>query len=86
LGQENQPISPKEFLKEILYRRGVFNGGKTLAQVINEIETRRYSFSKSSVSTALSDLSTGKDVILTRKGSPGNYVYFERIPPNDYFV
>lgn len=85
LGQENQTISVKEFLKEVLYRSGVFSIPKTLGDVIKEIEARRYSFNKPSIATALKELSSGKEAVLTRKKVGGNFIYSERFPPSVYF-
>ena len=85
LGQENQTIGVKEFLKEFLYRGGIFSTPRTLATVIKEIEARRYSFSKPSIATALKELSSGRDAVLTRKQVSGGYVYSERYPPSVYF-
>jgi hypothetical protein len=84
-GEDSESISPKDFIKDTLYREGFFQGGKSLGQVMKEMEKRRYVFNKSTVSNSLKDLCSGKDAVLTRKSGVDGFEYFERIPPSTYF-
>ena len=82
---EEVRITPIEFIRDVLYREGFFKDGKRFGEVMTEMQKRRYTFSKSLVAQALEKLSKGKEAVLTRRGKRGQYIYYERIPPDIYF-
>lgn len=84
-GEEEVRITPIEFIRDVLYREGFFKDGKRFGEVMTEMQKRRYTFSKPLVAQALEKLSKGKEAVLTRIGKRGQYVYYERIPPDIYF-
>jgi hypothetical protein len=84
-GEEDVRITAIEFTRDVLYREGFFKEGKRFGEVLAEMQKRRYTFSKSLVAQGLEKLSKGKEAILTRRGKRGQYIYYERIPPDMYF-
>lgn len=84
-GEETTSVSARDFIKQVLYRESFFQGGKSLTQVMSEMESRRYRFNKPTVSNDLKFLSLGKEAILNRKSVKEGFVYFERVPPLTYF-
>ena len=84
-GEAGESVSPKDFMKDTLYREGFFQGGKSLSQVMGEMLIRRYQFNKSTIANGLKALCAGRDAILTRKSGKEGFLYLERIPPSTYF-
>jgi hypothetical protein len=84
-GAEAEHMTSTDFIMDVLYREGFFEGGKILGEVMEAIEKRRYMFGKSSVANNLRNFSKGKDAILTRRKAGRQFKYFERIPPERYF-
>ena len=84
-GEEQGTVSPKQIIKDSLYREGFFEGGKSMPEVRAELERRRYNYDIGTVSNILKSLCQGKDPVLTRKKERGLFSYFEKIPPSEYF-
>lgn len=82
MGEGGGEPSLKEILVQDLYKSGFFREGKTMPEVMEKLESKRYNPPKSTLATNLKRL-TGE--IITRKGSRGSYRYVEKIPPEDYF-
>ena len=84
-GEEEVRITPIEVVRDALYREGFFTNGRKFGEVTEEMQKRRYTFSKPLVAQTLEKLSKGKNATLTRRGKRGHYIYYERIPPDIYF-
>ncbi|MGA2237959.1 MAG: hypothetical protein ABSG74_01990 [Candidatus Bathyarchaeia archaeon] len=86
-GEERKnKITAEDFIVNFLYREGFFGKGRGLREVLDEMTRRRFTNADSVVANALKKLSLGKEAILTRKTSGKTYVYYERIPPTEYFM
>ncbi len=85
-GSDNNRLTVEQVVKNILYREGFFNGaGKKLSEVQTQIQKNGYNFTKQAINNILLKLSKGKEAVLTKKGKKGNYIYYERYPPQDIF-
>lgn len=72
-------------IKEKMYREGFFKDGKNLKAAITEMSERRFHASASDIANCLKKLCQGKNAILARTKRNGQYHYYERQPPEDYF-
>ena len=75
---------PKEVLKD-LYRQGFFKDGKSLKETMLRLEELGFHWDISRIAHELEKLSKGMKAFLTRKGKKGDYKYFERFPPEEFF-
>lgn len=82
MGEGGGDPSLRDILVNDLYKSGFFRTGKTLSEVMDELESKRYNPPKSTLASNLKRL-TGE--VLTRKGSRGNFKYVEKMPPEEYF-
>lgn len=82
MGEGGGDPSLRDILVQDLYKSGFFRDPKTLGEVRDKLESKRYNPNTSTLSNNLSRL---KGDVLTRKGDPGNYKYVEKIPPEEYF-
>ena len=82
MGEGGGEPNARDILVRDLYKSGFFEEGKTLGEVMEKLNSKRYNFPKPTISDNLSRL-TGD--VLTRRGSRGSYRYVEKMPPEDYF-
>lgn len=83
-GEEGVRLSIDQLITN-LFREGFFKVGKRLSEVRARLDYLGYHFQTPIISMSLGKLSTGKDAILLKKGKKGNYIYYERCPPQDIF-
>ena len=76
--------SPKEVLKD-LYRQGFFKEGKSLKEALLRLGELGFHWDISRIAHELENFSKGKKAFLTRSGKRGDYKYFERFPPEEFF-
>ncbi|MBI3859550.1 MAG: hypothetical protein HY296_04845 [Thaumarchaeota archaeon] len=79
------PIPIREFITNVLFREGFFRDGKTSGEVISKLNILRRNYDDATVKNALRNLSTRRDAILSRKEKGKVFIYFERLPPDEYF-
>jgi hypothetical protein len=82
--EEETATTPKEVIKD-LYRQGFFKEGKTLKETITRIGELGFHWDSSRIAHELEYWSKGKKAFLTRSGKRGDYKYFERYPPEEFF-
>jgi hypothetical protein len=82
--EEEITTTPKEVIKD-LYRQGLFKEGKTLKEAIVRIGELGFHWDASRIAHELEYWSKGKKAFLTRSGKRGDYKYFERYPPGEFF-
>jgi len=82
--EEEIATTPKEVIKDS-YRQGLFKEGKTLKEVIVRIGELGFHWDASRIAHELEYWSKGKKAFLTRSGKRGDYRYFERYPPEEFF-
>lgn len=82
MGEGGGNPSLRDILVKDLYKSGFFREPRTLGDVRDKLESKRYHPNTSTLSKNLSRL---RGEVLTRKGSRGNYQYVEKIPPEEYF-
>jgi len=83
--EEEIQITPKEVIKDTLYRQGFFREGKSFRDIQTKIGKLGYNWVDSRIANELEKLSKGRNAILTRKGRRRFYKYFERYPPEKFF-
>lgn len=76
--------SPNSVIKD-LYCQGFFKEGKQLKVTIIRIGELGFHWETSRIAHALEHWSRGKKAFLTRKGKRGDFTYFERYPPEEFF-
>jgi len=84
-GQESENKPAKLIVKERLYRLGFFSEDRTLTDIHHRLVDLRYSYSPSLLAHCLTELSTGRDAVLTRTKRNGVFHYRERLSPTEYF-
>ena len=86
-GEEGAKVTIDHLLKNVLYREGFFgkSDGRKLNDVQMKLKGMSYNFSDPAVAATLYKMSKGKDAVLTRKGKPRTYTYYERYPPKEIF-
>lgn len=82
--EEEITTTPKEVIKD-LYRQGFFKEGKPLKETITRMGELGFHWDTSRIAHELEYWSKGKKAFLTRSGKKGNYKYFERYPPEEFF-
>jgi hypothetical protein len=82
--EEEITTTPKEVIKD-LYRQGFFKEGKTLKETITRMGELGFHWDASRIAHELEYWSKGKKAFLTRSGKRGDYKYFERYPPEEFF-
>ncbi len=82
--EEEVTTTPKEIVKE-LYRQGFFQGGKMLKEVIIRLAELGFHWDVSRIAHELEYWAKGKKAFLTRAGKRGDYRYYERYPPEEFF-
>jgi len=82
MGEGGGDPSLRDILVQDLYKSGYFKDERSLGDVREKLESKRYNPNNSTLSKNLKRL-TGE--VLTRKGSRGNYKYVEKTPPEEYF-
>jgi hypothetical protein len=82
--EEKVTIGPKDVIND-LYRQGFFKEGKTLKEVITRTGELGFHWDVSRIAHELERFSKGKKAFLTRSGKRGDYKYFERYPPEEFF-
>lgn len=82
--EEEITTTPKEVIKD-LYRQGLFKEGKTLKEAMMRIGEIGFHWDASRIAHELEYWSKGKKAFLTRCGKRGDYKYFERYPPGEFF-
>jgi hypothetical protein len=82
--EEEIVTTPKEVIKD-LYRQGFFKEGKSLKEVRIRLEELGFHWDVPRIAHDLEYWSKGKKAFLTRSGKRGNYKYFERYPPEEFF-
>jgi hypothetical protein len=75
---------PRDVIKD-LYRQGFFKGGKSLKEVVARLSDLGFHWDVSRIAHELENFSKGKKAFLTRNGKRGDYKYFERFPPEEFF-
>jgi hypothetical protein len=82
--EEQGTTTPKEALKD-LYRQGFFKNGKSLKEALLRLGELGFHWNVSRIAHELENFSKGKKAFLTRSGKRGDYKYFERFPPEEFF-
>jgi len=82
--EEESTTTPKEVIKD-LYRQGFFKTGKNLKELRCRLEEVGFHWDVSRIAHTLEYWSKGKKAFLTRSGKKGDYKYFERFPPDEFF-
>jgi hypothetical protein len=85
-GEETSGPAPiREVLVDAIYREGFFRDGRTSGEVLRRLGELRRNYDDATVKNALRALSAGRDAVLSRKERGRFFVYYERIPPEEYF-
>lgn len=82
--EQETTTTPKELTKD-LYRQGFFKEGKSLKQVLSRLNELGFHWDTTRIAHTLQDWSKGNKAFLTRNGKKGDYKYFERFPPDEFF-
>lgn len=82
--EEEIATTPKEVIKD-LYRQGFFKEGKSLKELVTGLSELGFHWDISRIAHELEKFSKGKKAFLTRNGKRGDYRYFERFPPEEFF-
>ena len=82
--EEESATTPKEVIKD-LYRQGFFKAGKSLKESRCRLEDLGFHWDVPRIAHTLEYWSKGKKAFLTRSGKKGDYKYFERFPPDEFF-
>jgi hypothetical protein len=82
--EEETATTPKEVIKD-LYRQGLFKDGKSLKEVVTRLAELGFHWDVPRIAHELEYWSKGKRAFLTRIGKRGEYKYFERYPPQEFF-
>jgi predicted transcriptional regulator len=67
----------------MLYKNGFFKDRVTFSEIVGKLEQLELSFPRSTIMNTLKRLH--KEGVLTREGSKRNYMFMQRIRPEDYF-
>jgi len=76
-----KPIAEDAIL--MLYKNGFFKDRVTFSEIVGKLEQLELSFPRSTIMNTLKRLH--KEGVLTREGSKRNYMFMQRIRPEDYF-
>lgn len=82
MGKGGGAPSLRDILVQDLYKSGFFREKRSLGDVREKLESKRYNPRNDTLSKNLSRL---RGEVLTRTGSRGNYKYVEKVPPEEYF-
>lgn len=75
-------LSAKDAVEMILFKNGFFSKPRDISEIVDELSSKGYSFSKELLSMTLASL---RKKFLTRLGERGNYTYVQRVPPSEYY-
>jgi hypothetical protein len=82
--EEEVTTTPREVIKD-LYRQGFFKNGRNLKDTTARLGELRFHWDLPRIAHELEYWSKGKQAFLTRTGKKGDFRYFERYPPEQFF-